>query len=315
MAAGCYNEEEQLSDFGFTIAISVFLHIVFIAFIFLLANDRSTIKITTSIYTVDLMSPGKTAVFPEARANGEALKKERPQTDVISKSVRQANDKDVSRPAVKEKAIALKKEKELSLDEAIKKIQKRVEKREAEEAVNKTIEELQNKQLEKKIKEIREKVVHRQVTVKPIKEKTEGVGKMQQGSAVKRIEKSEEKQGTGINTGTMQQGVAAKNIEELEKKYFKLVEEIITSKWNYTGDLKEGEVVVITVIIDKTGHLVKSYVEQSSANSILLQSAIRAIEKAALLFPSFPPELGKKDSLEIGVAFRRDENNQGYDID
>ena len=320
MSAGFYNEEEQFdkltAGFGFTIAISVFLHIVFIAFIFLLANDRSTIKITTSIYTVDLLAPGKIAVSPEVRANGEALKKERPQTKVISKPVKQAQEKDVSRPAVKEKgAIVLKKEKEPSLDEAIKKIQKRVEKREIEAALNKTIEELQNKQLEKKIREIREKVVHRQVVVKPIKEKTEGVGKMQQGSAVKRTEKSEEKHGAGLNTGIMQQGVAAKHIEELENKYFDLVKEIITSKWNYTGDIKEGEVVVITVIIDKTGHLVKSYVEQSSANPILLQSAIRAIEKAALLFPSFPPELEKKDSLEIGVAFRRDENNQGYDID
>lgn len=308
MSAGFYNEEEQFSNFGSTIAVSVFLHVVFIAFIVLIANDRSIIKITTPVYTVDLLAPVKTAVPSEIRAN-------RSQAEVISKPLKQAQDKDISRPVVKEKAIALKKEKEHSLDEAIKKIQKRVEKREVEEAVNKTIEELQNKQLEKKIKEIREKVVHRQVTVKPIKEKTEGVGKIQQGSAVKRIEKSEEKQGAGVNTGAVQQGVAAKRIEELENKYFDLVKEIITSKWNYTGDIKEGEVVVITVIVDKTGHLVKSYVEQSSANPILLQSAIRAIEKAALLFPSFPPELGKKDSLEIGVAFRRDENSQGYDID
>lgn len=296
MSAGFYNEEEQLSNFGSTIAVSVFLHVVFIALIIFIANDRSIVKITTPIYTVDLLASGKTAVPTEIRAN-------RSQAEAISKPVKQVQEKDISRPVVKEKAIALKKEKEHSLDEAINKIQKRVEKREVEEAVNKTIEELQNKQLEKKIKEIREKVVHRQVTVKPIKEKTEGMGKIQQGSAVKRIEKSEEKQGAGVNTGTVQQGVAAKHIEELESKYSDLVAEIITSKWNYTGDIKEGEVVVITVIIDKTGHLVKSYIEQSSANPILLQSAIRAIEKAALLFPSFPPELGKKDSLEIGVCF------------
>ncbi|HLA51499.1 MAG TPA: hypothetical protein VJZ92_04550, partial [Thermodesulfobacteriota bacterium] len=230
MAAGCYNEEEQLSDFGFTIAISVFLHIVFIAFIFLLANDRSTIKITTSIYTVDLMSPGKTAVFPEARANGEALKKERPQTDVISKSVRQANDKDVSRPAVKEKAIALKrvpesfnrgKEKELSLDEAIKKIQKRVEKREAEETISKVIQGMENRQVEKRIGEIKEKVAHRQI-IRPSKK----------------------------DTGLMQNGGHIKKIEEMEEKYGSLLWEAISPKWNYTGDIKEGEFVVITVRID-----------------------------------------------------------------
>lgn len=315
MSAGFYNEEEQLSNFGSTIAVSVFLHVVFIAFIIFIANDRSIVRIATPIYTVDLLAPGKTAVSTEIRANSGALIKKRTQTKAISKPVKQALDKAISRPVVKEKAIALKKEKEHSLDEAIEKIQKKVKEREIEAAINKTIEELKNKQLEKKIKEIREKVVRRQVVVKPIKEKTEGVGKMQQSTTVKRIEKSEEKHGAGLNTGAMQQGVAAKHIEELENNYFDLVKEIITSKWNYTGDIKEGEVVVITVIIDKTGHLVKSYIEQSSANPILLQSAIRAIEKAALLFPSFPPELEKKDSLEIGVAFRRDENSQGYDID
>ena len=294
MAAGCYNEEEQLSDFGFTIAISVFLHIVFIAFIFLLANDRSTIKITTSIYTVDLMSPGKTAVFPEARANGEALKKERPQTDVISKSVRQANDKDVSRPAVKEKAIALKKEKELSLDEAIKKIQKRVEKREAEETISKVIQGMENRQVEKRIGEIKEKVAHRQI-IRPSKKDTGLMQNGGQGSGVGGQGSEVKGQGSGV-------GGHIKKIEEIEEKYGNLLWEIISPKWNYTGDKKEGEFVVITVRIDKTGHLVKSYVEQPSANPILLQSAIRAIEKAAPSFPPIPPEL-EKDSLEIGVCF------------
>ncbi len=298
MAAGCYNEEEQLSDFGFTIAISVFLHIVFIAFIFLLANDRSTIKITTSIYTVDLMSPGKTAVFPEARANGEALKKERPQTDVISKSVRQANDKDVSRPAVKEKAIALKKEKELSLDEAIKKIQKRVGKREAEETISKAIQGMENRQMEKRIKEIKEKVAHRQI-IRPSKK---DIGLIQNGDINNGVGDIGANLPSKKDTGLMQNGGHIKKIEEIEEKYGNLLWEIISPKWNYTGDIKEGEFVVITVRIDKTGHLVKSYVEQPSANPILLQSAIRAIEKAAPSFPSFPPEL-EKDSLEIGVCF------------
>jgi len=298
VAAGCYNEEEQLSDFGFTIAISVFLHIVFIAFIFLLANDRSTIKITTSIYTVDLMSPGKTAVFPEARANGEALKKERPQTDVISKSVRQANDKDVSRPAVKEKAIALKKEKELSLDEAIKKIQKRVGKREAEETISKAIQGMENRQMEKRIKEIKEKVAHRQI-IRPSKK---DIGLIQNGDINNGVGDIGANLPSKKDTGLMQNGGHIKKIEEIEEKYGNLLWEIISPKWNYTGDIKEGEFVVITVRIDKTGHLVKSYVEQPSANPILLQSAIRAIEKAAPSFPSFPPEL-EKDSLEIGVCF------------
>ncbi|MEK6598859.1 MAG: cell envelope integrity protein TolA [Deltaproteobacteria bacterium] len=298
MSAGFYNEEEQLSNFGSTIAVSVFLHVVFIAFIFLLANDRSAIKITTSIYTVDLLAPGKTAVSPEVRANSEALKKERSQAEVVSKPVKQAQDKDISRPVVKEKAIALKKEKEHSLDEAIKKIQKWVEKREAEETISKVIQGMENRQVEKRIGEIKEKVAHRQI-IRPSKKDTglmqnrdinNGVGDIGANLPIKK------------GTGLMQNGGHIKKIEEIEEKYGNLLWEIISPKWNYTGDIKEGEFVVITVRIDKTGHLIKSYVEQPSANPILLQSAIRAIEKAAPSFPSFPPEL-EKDSLEIGVCF------------
>ena len=280
MAAGFYNEEEQ-QGFGFTIAISVFLHIIFIAFIFLLANDRSTIKITTSIYTVDLLAPKKATAFPEARANGETLtpvRKLPAENNKEGKEIVSSNKKTAN--VVKEKAIALKKENKPSIDEAIKKIQERVKKREAEETIGKVIQGVENRQMEKRIKEIKEKVAHRQI-IRPSKKDT---GLMQNG-------------GWGLRVGDH-----IEKIEEREEKYGSLLWEIISPKWNYTGDIKEGEFVVITVRIDKTGHLVKSYVEQPSANPILLQSAIRAIEKAAPSFPPIPPEL-EKDSLEIGVCF------------
>ena len=294
MAAGFYNEEEQ-QGFGFTIAISVFLHIIFIAFIFLLANDRSTIKITTSIYTVDLLAPKKATAFPEARANGETLtpvRKLPAENNKEGKEIVSSNKKTAN--VVKEKAIALKKENKPSIDEAIKKIQERVKKREAEETIGKVIQGVENRQMEKRIKEIKEKVAHRQI-IRPSKKDTglmqnggQGSGVVGQGSEVKG-------HGSGV-------GGHIKKIEEIEERYGNLLWEIISPKWNYTGDKKEGEFVVITVRIDKTGHLVKSYVEQPSANPILLQSAIRAIEKAAPSFPPIPPEL-EKDSLEIGVCF------------
>ncbi len=230
------------------IAISVFLHIVFIAFISLLANDSSSIKITTPIYTVDLLAPEEPITTSK----------------VIESESQRVKESKIQR---------VKEEKAPSLDEAIKKIRQRVKKREAEDAIGKAIQGLENRQVEKRIGEIKKKVAHRQV-IRPIKK----------------------------DTGLVQNWGHIKKIEEIEEKYGNLLWEVISPKWNYTGDIREGEFVVITVRIDKTGHLVKSHIEQPSANPILLQSAIRAIEKAAPSFPSFPPEL-EKDSLEIGVCF------------
>ncbi|MBI5048930.1 MAG: cell envelope integrity protein TolA [Deltaproteobacteria bacterium] len=277
MSAGFYNQGDEQPGFGITIAVSLFLHIIILAVIFLFANSTSSKIFTAPVYTVDLLSPEKpAAISPKTHPSEEPIK---PIPADEPKKI-------APRPAIQEKAIVLKpapesfnrgKESKPSLDDTIKKIQERVKKREAEEAISKVVEGLKNKQVEKRLKEVREKVVHRQVIVKPIKEKAEGAGAIQQGGAVKRIEELEEKYGAGLW-------------------------EVIQPKWNYTGDTKEGEVVVISLRIDKNGHLVKSHIEQSSGNALLVQSAIRAIEKAAPLFPPLPQELGK-DFVEIGVCF------------
>ena len=181
------------------------------------------------------------------------------------------------RPITREKVVSLKKEKKPSLDEALKKIQQRVKKRETEEVISKAMQELENKQLAKRIKEIREKVKHREGIVKPIKSETK-------------------------NHAMTQRGTVMKWTEDLEEKYAKLIGDLIQDEWNYLGDIKKDEVVVIGVRIDKTGRLVESHVEQASGNAMLVQSGVRAIEKAASLFPPLPHELGK-DFVEIGVCF------------
>lgn len=260
MTAGFYNDERQ-PGFGFTVAISVCLHIVFIALVFLLANDSSSRKIITPIYTVDLFAPGKPITPPKI-------------IESESQGVRESKKQRVK----EEKAVALKKGKEPSLDEALKKIKERVKKREEEEAISKAIEGLQNKQLEKRIKEIRERVAHKQGVVKSVK--------------------TEEKRPEA------QRGAVIKRVEELEEKYAQLAGDLIHDKWNYTEDINKGDVAVLNVRIDKTGRLVESRVEESSGNVMLVQSAVRAIEKAASLFPPLPQELGK-DFVEIGVCFPR----------
>lgn len=259
MPAGFYNEEQP--GFGLTVAISVCLHIVFLTLIFLFAKGNYSKKIITPIYTVDLVAPEKITTPPK-----------------IIEPTNHRTSELKSRQVKEEKAIALKKTKEPSLDEALKKIKEHVKKREEEESINRAIEGLQNRQLEKKIKEIRERVAHKQGVVKTVK--------------------------TQEQHPNTQKAAAMKRLDDLEEKYAQLVGDLIHNKWNYAEDINKGDIAVLDVRIDKTGQLIESRIEQSSGNAMLEKSAVRAIEKAAPLFPPIPQELGK-DFVEIGVCFPR----------
>ncbi|MBI5328470.1 MAG: cell envelope integrity protein TolA [Deltaproteobacteria bacterium] len=275
MSVGFYNQGDEQPGFGITIAVSLFLHIIILAVVFLSANSTPSKIFTAQVYTVDLLAPERPAEI-QPKISAVVEKQAAPSVEVKSKPV-EVESKNVVALKPAPESFNRGKVKEPSLADALKKIKERVKKREAEEKINKAVEGLKNKQIEKKLKQVREKVVHRQVIVKPAMQKTENAASIQQGGAVKRIEELEEKYGAGLW-------------------------EVIQPKWNYTGHTKKGEVVVMFLRIDKNGHLVKSYVEQSSGNLLLGQSAIRAIEKAAPLFPPLPQELGK-DFIEIGVCF------------
>jgi hypothetical protein len=267
VSASFYKWDEQ-PGLGTTVAVSVFLHIIILVALFLFANSRSSKKFTAPVYTVDLFTPVRPAEIPAKVSIVEEQAKS--PVEVESKKV-------APRPITREKVVSLKKEKKPSLDEALKKIQQRVKKRETEETISKTMQELENKQLAKRIKEIREKVKHREGIVRPIK------------SEIK-------------NHKMTQRGVVMKWTEDLEEKYAKLIGDLIQDEWNYVGDIKKDESAVIGVRIDRTGRLVESHIEQASSNTRLVQSGVRAIEKAASLFPPLPQELGK-DFVEIGVCF------------
>lgn len=258
MSVGLYNEEQP--GFGLTVVISICLHIVFLTLVFLLAQHASPTKIITPVYTVDLIAPEKQMVSQK----------------VIEPASQEAG---ASKSQIKEeKAVVLKKTKELSLDETLSRIKERVKKREEEESINRAIEGLQNRQLEKKIKEIRERVAHKQGVVKTVK--------------------------TQEQHPNTQKAAAMKRLDDLEEKYAQLVGDLIHNKWNYAEDINKGDIAVLDVRIEKTGRLVESRLEQSSGNSMLEKSAVRALEKAAPLFPPIPQELGK-DFVEIGVCFPR----------
>jgi len=262
------------TGFGIPIIISISLHIFFIVFLFLFTMHSSQKVFVAPVYTVDLVGalPAERAVS-NVHNGGPAEKYLKPSSDAEPQ-------KAASKPVAREKAITVGKKPEPSLEGALERIRQRVKEREKEEAVNRVIAGLENKQLEKKVKEIRESVAHREGVVKSVREG--------------------EVRSRGIEL--TERGVLLKRTEEPEEKYAQLIGDIIHDKWNYMGEIRKGEVVVIGVRIDKKGHLFGSHFEESSGNAMFDQSAMKAIEKASPLFPPFPEGLGK-DSLEIGVCF------------
>jgi len=263
-----YNEKDEEAGFGITVVISICLHVVLFSVVFLLSNHDSKKVFISPVFTVDLVG----------RMPAEKTKEAPPKIDVPpEKEAKPVSEKKPikieSKPAPSEQVISLKKEKESSVDEAIKKIQQKVKKKEEEEAVSKLIQDLENKLLNKQIKEIRERVAHKKDVVRPVK-----------------------------SAEVSQKGGTVQRIGGLEEKYAQLIGDIIHDKWSYLGHIKEGELAVIAVRIDKNGRLIESHIEQSSGNAMFVQSAVRAIEKAASSFPQLPQELDK-EFVEIGVCF------------
>lgn len=90
--------------------------------------------------------------------------------------------------------------------------------------------------------------------------------------------------------------------------YYTELWERIRRSWNLpealTGDTK-GRMAVVTLRIRRNGSLEKCWLEESSGNARLDQSALRAVEKAA----PFPPLPGgyPRATHEVGIRFRPDE--------
>lgn len=89
-----------------------------------------------------------------------------------------------------------------------------------------------------------------------------------------------------------------------EARYYNRLYQAVWEEWAIPPPLQgRGYTVIVSMVIDRQGKLLKSWVEERSGSDAFDQSALRALEKAQL--PPIPPEL-PGDSLEVGFRFNEE---------
>lgn len=85
--------------------------------------------------------------------------------------------------------------------------------------------------------------------------------------------------------------------------YYTRLDEHVRAHWTIPPPLVgRGYVVIVSVVLDRRGRLLKSIVEETSGSPAFDQSALRALERAVPL-PAFPEEV-TEEILEVGWRFR-----------
>lgn len=86
------------------------------------------------------------------------------------------------------------------------------------------------------------------------------------------------------------------------RAYYNRLWEHVNSHWTIPPSLEgRGYTVIVSVVLDRKGRILKTGVEEPSVSVAFDQSALRALERASPL-PPFPDDV-KEDVLEVGFRF------------
>ncbi len=97
--------------------------------------------------------------------------------------------------------------------------------------------------------------------------------------------------------------VSTRDMDRALRAYYDLLWEKIRRAWVLPGAGGfEGLETIVSVVIGRSGELLKVYVEEGSGNGFYDQSALRAVRKSAP-FPPLPE--GYEGGMEVGFRFRQ----------
>lgn len=272
--------------FGKTLAGSLVLHGVIISLAALLFKSESDRVFITPVYTVNLVEAGAPKVTEAPLP--EILKQEAPKEQEIKKSAPEAE----KAPAIKIKEDAPEaKKKDLpkkaaSVEDALKKLSAKVEKRNEASTVASRIEALRKKQ-ETQAKETEERLSEIRQALNS-----------KAGLPVKEAPKETRK----AATATVAAGTNRAALESRYPAYYGMIRDKVQPMWIYPEELKADKLsVIVSIKLARTGKLIEASVEKSSGNSRFDESLINAIKKAAP-FPPLPEEFDGS-FLETGLRF------------
>lgn len=267
-----------MSGFGKTLAGSVLFHAALLAAAALVYTGANRVFITP-VYTVDLVSG---QMGPQAKAPVQAPQIEEPRP--VEKP--QAAEKPRKPEPVEVSKEVLKIKEKPSLDEALKKIEKKVEQRKNEALVASSIDELKKKMEENRLSKER---------VARLKEE------LSSRAAQPAVEAARPKTPQAANPATGG-GAPRASLEEKYSAYYGLLRDKVQENWIYPQGLKDNRIsIIVSMKIARNGKLLDANVEKSSGNKAFDDSLLKAIRKAAP-FPALPADL-EGSFLETGLRF------------
>lgn len=261
-----------LNGFGKTLAGSVIFHAALLAAALLYAGANKVF--ITPVYTVDLVTGDP----------GRAVQQARPAPEPVEEPAqRPAPPAEHKAEAVQVSKDALKVKEKPSVEDALKTIQKKVEKRKDEALVASSIDDLRKKM--EASRQSRDKVAQ-------LKEELASRSSAPRAEAAKPAPAPPKNPATGGRA----------SLEAKYPAYYGVIKDKVQENWIYPQGLKDNKIsVIVSIKIERSGKLVEAAVEKSSGNKAFDDSLLKAIKKSAP-FPPLPVDL-EGSFLETGLRF------------
>ncbi len=311
--------KENGPGFGKVLTGSLALHIAVITLALLLFNAPKR-KIFTPVYTVDLVAPGPKARAAAKKAPPAPVKEESPapvepkaaaapaSEPAPPKAVKKSEPAKAPLPIKKEAAqetvrIKPRTEEKVSITDKIEEIARKKEREKEEALLSSSIDDIKKKQEEQsrevsqRLEDIRKRLAAQETpsaqTVKPQAE----------NSSARPVAQAARTPDPGARIGfTGRSGITSENLQTQYREYYNIIHDRVHDQWIYPKGFEYEKVtVIVSIRIDRSGNLIKSWLEESSGNRSFDDSLINATRKAAP-FPPLPVDL-EGNFLDVGLRF------------
>lgn len=315
--------------FSNTLTVSLIVHVAVITIGVLLFNSPPK-KIFTPVYTVDIVAPVPGSKTPEkvkkqqsATETAPAPKKEEarpvpiektePEAAVKTKKVEPQRPAPVKKEAVRERVIekpAPEAKQKVSIAKKVEEITKKKEREKEEGLVASSIEEIKKRQEERsrevsrEIEDIRKSLASSKKAApapRADEKAAPPASNKQAGGAGSSSAGAAATPGTRIGYGG-KSGVTSDNLQEKYREYYNLLHDRIHEQWIFPRGFDYEKVsIIVSIRIDRSGNLIKGWLEESSGNRSFDDSLLNATKKAAP-FPPLPVDY-EENFLEVGLRF------------
>lgn len=272
-----------MNGFGKTLAGSIVLHAALIGAAALFLASGANRVFITPVYTVDLVSNGPRQAMQAAPPAPPAPPVEKaPEAAPEPVKAAAAEKAAPSKAALAPDTIKIKKKP--SVDEALKKIEKKVEKRNDEALVASSIDTLKKKMETERSS--------RNDRVAKLKEE---ISSRSSSAAAPQTPRPAVNPASGG-------GAAKASLEAKYPAYYGLIRDKVQDNWIYPEGLKDNGIsVIVSIKIARSGKLLDVSVEKSSGDHAFDASLLKAVKKAAP-FPALPVNM-EGSFLETGLRF------------